>query len=33
MPARSELASLPRWQECRIAVDHCRDAPELRLDA
>ena len=32
-PARSELAELPRWQECRSAVDHCRDAPELRLDA
>jgi beta-N-acetylhexosaminidase len=32
-PGRRELATLPRWQECRRAVDHCRDAPELRLDA
>ncbi len=32
-PGRRELAGLPRWQECRRAVDHCRDAPELRLDA
>ncbi len=32
-PARRELAELPRWQECRSAVAHCRDAPELRLDA
>ena len=31
--ARPRAGSLPRWQECRSAVDHCRDAPELRLDA
>lgn len=31
-----DLAALrldPRWQECRAAVDHTRDAPPLRLDA
>jgi len=22
-----------RWQQCRAAVDHCRDAPTLQLDA
>jgi beta-N-acetylhexosaminidase len=33
VPARQELAASPRWQECRSAIDHCRDAPELRLDA
>lgn len=22
-----------RWRECRAAVDHCRDAPRLQLDA
>jgi beta-N-acetylhexosaminidase len=31
--SREALATLPRWQECRDAVDHCRDAPQLRLDA
>jgi beta-N-acetylhexosaminidase len=30
---REALAASPRWQECRSAVSHCRDAPELRLDA
>ena len=33
MPPRRELEGLPRWTECRTAVDHCRDAPSLRLDA
>lgn len=33
MPERRELERLPRWTECRTAVDHCRDAPSLRLDA
>lgn len=33
VPARHELGTLPRWQECRSAIDHCHDAPELRLDA
>jgi beta-N-acetylhexosaminidase len=33
MPSRRELAELPRWRECRSAVDHCRDAPQLKLDA
>jgi hypothetical protein len=32
-PGREALAALPRWQECHAAVSHCRDAPELRLDA
>jgi len=32
-PDRRELADLPRWRECRSAVDHCRDAPELQLNA
>jgi len=32
-PGREALAVLPRWQECHAAVSHCRDAPELRLDA
>ena len=31
--SRAALATLPRWQECHSAVNHCRDAPELRLDA
>ena len=33
MPDRHELARTARWLECRAAVDHCRDAPQLRLDA
>jgi beta-N-acetylhexosaminidase len=33
MPDRSALAQTARWQECRSAVDHCRDAPRLQLDA
>jgi hypothetical protein len=33
MPGRQELAQDPRWIACRAAIDHCRDAPVLRLDA
>lgn len=33
MPERFELQQSARWLECRAAVDHCRDAPQLRLDA
>jgi beta-N-acetylhexosaminidase len=33
MPDRFELRQGGRWAECRAAVDHCRDAPQLRLDA
>jgi beta-N-acetylhexosaminidase len=33
MPDRFELRQSARWLECRAAVDHCRDAPQLRLDA
>jgi len=33
MPDRYALQQTPRWLECRSAVDHCRDAPQLRLDA
>jgi beta-N-acetylhexosaminidase len=33
MPGRYELQMGARWTECRAAVDHCRDAPQLSLDA
>jgi beta-N-acetylhexosaminidase len=33
MPDRQALERMPRWGECRAAVDHCRDAPSLQLDA
>ena len=33
MPDRQALEDTPRWHECRAAVDHCRDAPRLQLDA
>jgi beta-N-acetylhexosaminidase len=33
MPDRLALQQTPQWLECRAAVDHCRDAPQLRLDA
>jgi len=33
MPDRLDLRQTARWAECRGAVDHCRDAPQLRLDA
>jgi beta-N-acetylhexosaminidase len=29
----AELVQTDRWRQCRAAVDHCRDAPQLRLDA
>jgi beta-N-acetylhexosaminidase len=32
-PDRYDLRQSARWLECRAAVDHCRDAPQLRLDA
>ncbi|MGB5103981.1 MAG: beta-N-acetylhexosaminidase [Steroidobacteraceae bacterium] len=33
MPGLYALQQSARWQECRGAVDHCRDAPGLQLDA
>jgi len=33
MPPRAELQQSARWLECRAAVDHCRDAPSLQLNA
>jgi beta-N-acetylhexosaminidase len=30
---RDQLLASERWRECRAAVDHCRDAPRLTLDA
>jgi beta-N-acetylhexosaminidase len=30
---RSALERSDRWSECRRAVDHCREAPRLQLDA
>ncbi len=33
MPDWSALVRGDRWQACRAAVDHCRDAPSLQLDA
>ena len=33
MPDRGALLQSARWHECRGAVDHCRDAPSLQLDA
>ena len=32
-PTRTALRDDPRWRECRAAVDGCRAAPVLRLDA
>lgn len=32
-PMRLELTDTARWRECRNAIDHCRDAPNLQLDA
>jgi beta-N-acetylhexosaminidase len=32
-PSRAALEDDPRWRECRAAVDQCRAAPVLRLDA
>jgi len=28
-----DLHDSPRWRECRAAIDRCRDAPSLKLDA
>ncbi|MGI9246030.1 MAG: beta-N-acetylhexosaminidase [Steroidobacteraceae bacterium] len=33
MPSFADLQCSARWTECRAAVDHCRDAPSLQLDA
>jgi beta-N-acetylhexosaminidase len=33
MPAREELLLSAQWNDCRRAVDHCRDAPSLQLNA
>jgi beta-N-acetylhexosaminidase len=33
MPEWGALLQTARWHECRGAVDHCRDAPRLQLDA
>jgi beta-N-acetylhexosaminidase len=33
MPTREELLLSAQWNECRRAVDHCRDAPSLQLNA
>ena len=33
MPDSHALTETARWRECRAAVDHCKDAPQLRLDA
>ena len=33
VPEWGALVQTARWQECRAAVDHCRDAPRLQLDA
>jgi beta-N-acetylhexosaminidase len=33
MPDRFELPRTARWLECRAAIDHCTDAPPLKLDA
>ena len=30
---RDALVDSGRWQQCRSAIDHCRDAPQLQLDA
>jgi len=32
-PDRLALQQTPHWLECRAAVDHCRDAPQLQLNA
>lgn len=32
-PARDALQKTVQWLECRAAVDHCRDAPSLQLNA
>jgi beta-N-acetylhexosaminidase len=32
-PTRAQLLDDPRWRDCRAAIDQCRAAPVLRLDA
>ncbi len=32
-PDWNAMVQSERWQQCRAAVDHCRDAPSLQLDA
>lgn len=33
MPAREQLGKMAQWAECQRAIDHCRDAPSLQLNA
>jgi len=33
MPAREQLRKTAQWAECQRAIDHCRDAPSLQLNA
>ena len=33
MAPRAELLVSEQWNECRRAIDHCRDAPSLQLNA
>ncbi len=33
MPPRAELLQSAQWTDCRKAIDHCRDAPSLQLNA
>lgn len=33
MPTREQLRRTAQWAECQRAIDHCRDAPSLQLNA
>lgn len=33
MPAREQLRKMAQWAECQRAIDHCREAPSLQLNA
>ena len=33
MPPRAELLQSAAWNDCRRAIDRCRDAPSLQLNA
>jgi beta-N-acetylhexosaminidase len=33
MASRAKLLMSEQWNACRRAIDHCRDAPSLQLDA
>jgi beta-N-acetylhexosaminidase len=33
MPEREQLRKTAQWAECQRAIDHCRDAPSLQLNA